>query len=123
MRNSGLGSLVTGVILGAYLVTGILSPRGLLVQPLHSKLDNALSLQTEQTNDLDGRPYWMSHKHLTSLEQFSGDHLLSATDPWASVISPELSVKVQAAFLPTPAYFFPQNALRAPPFRNFKTQF
>jgi hypothetical protein len=115
MRNSGLGRLITGVILGAYLVTGILSPRGLLLQALHFKLDNSLSFRNERSNDIDERPYWTSHKHLISSEQFSGDHILNTAKPWISVITPTLSLKTQAAFLPTLAYFFPQNALRAPP--------
>ena len=115
MRNSGLGRLITGAILGAYLITGILSPRGLLLQALHFKLDRSLSLRNERSNDLDERPYWTSHKHLISSEQFSGDHILNTAKPWISVITPTLYLKTQAVFLPTLAYLFPQNALRAPP--------
>ncbi|MGA7161810.1 MAG: hypothetical protein WBZ48_12455 [Bacteroidota bacterium] len=115
MKYPGPGRLVVKLILGAYLVTGIFSPRGLFVQPFHVKLDNVGSFQTEQAKDLDGRPYWMSHKHLTSLEQFSGDHLLSTAEPWTSVITPVLSLKNQSVLLPVAVTLFSANSLRAPP--------
>ena len=115
MKYPRLGRFLVKLLLGAYLVTGFFSPRGLFVQPIHFKLNNACTFQTEQTNDLDGRPYWMSHKHLSSLEQFSGDHLLSTAEPWTTVITSGQSLKIQAVFLPLSVPLFSPNSLRAPP--------
>lgn len=115
MRSSGLGRIIIGVVLGAYLGTGILSPRVPLVQMLHGKFDNSLSFQNERSIDIDETPYWTSHKHLTTPELFSSDHIICAAEPWVSVITPELSFEIQSAILPIPAPFSPSNAFRAPP--------
>ncbi len=115
MRDSRINRFFVGTILWAYLVTGALSPRSLLGQELFIKLDSFLSVQIERSIDIDERPYWTSHKHLTSSEQFSGDHILSAAGPWIGVVAPERSVEIQPARLPGPASFVPSNTLRAPP--------
>ena len=115
MRDSGINRFVVGIILSAYLVTGALGTGSLLGQTLFFRLTNSLSVQKERSVDLDERPYWTSHKHLISSEQFSSDHILSTAEPWISVIIPEQSVEIEAAHLPIPALLFPSNTLRAPP--------
>ena len=85
MRDSRINRLFVGTILWAYLVTGALSSRSLLGQELFFKLDSSLSVQNERSIDLDERPYWTSHKHLTSPEQFSSDHILSAAEPGSAL--------------------------------------
>lgn len=115
MRNSRLFRLILGGLLAAYLIPAILSPRNLIGQTLIFELHSSLSVQKGRSIDLDERPYWTSHRHLTSSEQFFSDHILSIAEPLMSVITPECSVEIQSAFLPTPAALCPQNALRAPP--------
>jgi hypothetical protein len=102
-------------LLVAYMVPGFLSPESLFGQALFFKLDSSLSVRNDRSIALDERPYWTSHKHLTSSEQFLSDHILSVAEPLMSVITPERSVEIQAAILPTPTSLCPQNALRAPP--------
>ncbi len=116
MEDLRFNRLTVAVLLSAYLVTGILSPTVLLGQALFFlKIDNSISVRNDRSIALDERPYWTSHKHLVSTEQFSNDHTLSITGPWISVITPKRSIQIQTTFLPTPAYLSPQNALRAPP--------
>jgi len=115
MRNSRLFRIIIGTLLGAYLIPAILSPRNLPGDALVFKLDSSLSVQNGRSIDLDERPYWTSHRHLTSSEQFLSDHILSIAEPLMGVITPERSLEIQAAFLPTPTALCPQNALRAPP--------
>ncbi len=115
MRNSRLFRVIIGALLAAYLIPAILSPRNLPGDALIFKLHSSLSVQNSRSIDLDERPYWTSHRHLTSSEQFLSDHILSVAEPLMSVITPERSVEIQAVFLPTPTSLCPQNALRAPP--------
>ncbi len=115
MRNSKFPRLLIAVLLGAYLVPGILNSRALFGPALFFKLSSSLSVQNDRSIDLDERPYWISHKHLTSSEQFSSDHILTAGEPWVSGIIPELFIEIAAAYPPAHAYFFPQIAFRAPP--------
>ena len=115
MSDSKFNRRFIGAILVAYMVTGALSPRSLLGQVLFFKLDNAPSVQNERSIDLDERPYWTSHKHLTSSEQFSSDHILNIAEPWISVIAPERFVEIQVAYLPTLAPLFSSITFRAPP--------
>jgi len=115
MKDSRFNHLIVGTILGAYLITGALSPQIHLGQVLLFKLGNSLSVHNDQSIDLDERPYWTSHKHLTSSEQFSSDHILSAAEPWISVIASDRSVEIPATHLPAPAPLFLSNTLRAPP--------
>ena len=90
MEDLRFNRLTVAVLLSAYLVTGILSPTVLLGQALFFlKLDNSISVRNDRSIALDERPYWTSHKHLISPEQFSNDHILSVTGPWISVIAPK----------------------------------
>ena len=115
MKNSRLSRLIIGALLAAYLIPAILSPRNLLGDALIFKLNSSLSVQNDRSINIDERPYWTSHKHLTSSEQFLSDHILSIAEPLMSVITPERSLEIQTAFLPIPISLCPQNALRAPP--------
>ncbi len=115
MRNPSVFRLIVGVLLAAYLFPAILSPRNLSGEALIFKLDSSLSVPNVRSIDLDERPYWTSHRHLTTSEQFLSDHILCMADPLMSVIAPERILEIQAAFLPTPTALCPQNALRAPP--------
>jgi hypothetical protein len=103
------------IILVAYLGTGNLSPMNLLGQSYYFKLDSSRTLHNERSIDLDERPYWTSHKHITSSEQFSSDHLLSTAEPWISAVVPKQTIEIPADFPPTPAHLLPQSPLRAPP--------
>lgn len=115
MEHLRFNRLSVATLLAAYLVTGSLSPTTLLCQALFFKLDNSISVRDDQSIVLDERPYWTSHKHLTSPEQFSNDHILGAAEPWTSAIGSEQTLDIQAAILPSPAPLFSSNALRAPP--------
>ncbi len=115
MRNSKLFRFIIGALLAAYLIPAILSQRNLIGQTLIFELHSSLSVQSGQSIDLDERPYWTSHRHLTSSEQFLSDHILSIAEPLMGVITHERSLEIQAAFLPTLTALCPQNALRAPP--------
>ncbi|MGA7160893.1 MAG: hypothetical protein WBZ48_07815 [Bacteroidota bacterium] len=115
MRYTRLHRLIVGIILSAYLVTGALSAQVHLRQTLFFKLDKSFSVHNDQSIDLDERPYWTSHKHITSSEQFSSDHILSAAEPWISVIATEQSVEIPATHLPASVPLISSNTLRAPP--------
>jgi hypothetical protein len=115
MRNSRLFRVIIAALLATYLIPAILSPRNLPGDALIFKLHSSLSVQNGRSIDLDERPYWTSHRHLTSSERFLSDHILSIAEPLMGAIAPEQSVEIQAAFLPPYISLFPQNALRAPP--------
>ena len=115
MNTSGPGRVIAELLLGAYLAAGLFSSAGFLVEPFQFRHGSNLSVHTAQSQDLDGRPYWMSHKHLTSLEKFSADQLRSTAEPWTGVIPPAPFGRVHAAFLPFPAPLFSPHSLRAPP--------
>jgi hypothetical protein len=115
MKNSRVSDFVVGIILAAYLIPAILSPRNLPGETLIFKLHSSLSVQNDRSIDLDERPYWTSHRHLNSSERFLSDHVLSIAEPLMGAITPERSVEIQAAFLPPHTSLSPQNALRAPP--------
>ena len=115
MRSSNFIRNYVGVILSAYLVTGILSPRSLSGQALFLKLEKSFSVQNELSIVLDARPYWTSHKHLVPPEQFSGDYALRTPEPLIGGIAPERTVEILPAFLPTSTRLFSSNHLRAPP--------
>jgi hypothetical protein len=115
MKGFRLNLLGVGAILAAYLVTGILNPKSLHGQEFFLKLNNSLSVRNERSIGLDERPFWTSHKHLTSSEKSSGDHILRTTEPWSSVTASERFVAILAVFFPIPIPLFPPNALRAPP--------
>lgn len=115
MENLRFNRLHVAVLLAAYLVTGILSPTTLLCQTSFFKLNNSISARDDRSIALDERPYWTSHKHLTSLEQFSSDHILNAAEPWISATDSEQTIDLHTVFLSTPAFLFSSNALRAPP--------
>jgi hypothetical protein len=115
MKNSRVSHFVVGAIIAAYLVPAILSPRNLPGQPLIFELHSSLSVQNDRSIDLDERPYWTSHRHLTSSERFLSDHILTIAEPLMGVITPERSGEIQATFLPPHTSLSPQSALRAPP--------
>jgi hypothetical protein len=115
MRNSRFIRNVVGAILGAYLVTGILSPRSLQGHALFLKLEKSFSVQNELSIVIDGRPYWTSHKHIIPSEKFSGNYALRTPEPLIGAIAPERTVEILAAFLPTSTPLFSSNHLRAPP--------
>jgi len=115
MRRSKFIHNIIGVILSAYLVTGILSPGSLHGQSLFLKVEKSFSVQNELSIVVDGRPYWTSHKHLIPPEKFSGDYALRTPEPLIWAIAPERTDEVFAANSPTPASFLSSNHLRAPP--------
>ena len=115
MKGFRLNLLGVWAILAAYLATGILSPKSLHGQEFFLKPNNSLSVRNEQSIGLDERPFWTSHKHLTSSENSPGDHILRTAEPWSSVTASERFVTIQALFFPIPIPLFPANALRAPP--------
>jgi hypothetical protein len=115
MGNSSVRHLVIAGILGAYMVPGILSSTSLLGQALFFKLNPFFSVHNDRSIDIDERPYWTSHRHLTSSEQFSGDQFFNVAVPWISIITPLCYTEISAAFIPTPIPLFPPNPLRAPP--------
>ena len=115
MKHSGYNRLIIALILGAYLVTGALSPRTMLSQDLFSKLGQSLSAQAQRSIVLDERPYWTSHKHLISSEQSSGDHDLSIAEPWNGHISSDRLVEVPPQFFPIDSPVTSSASLRAPP--------
>jgi hypothetical protein len=115
MRNSKFIRSVIGAILVAYIATGIISPRGLQGQALFLKLEKSFSVRNELSIVLDGRPYWTSHKHLIPSEKFSGDYALRTPEPLMGAITPERTVEILAAFIPTSTLLFSSNHLRAPP--------
>ncbi|HTR80959.1 MAG TPA: hypothetical protein VMM58_04955 [Bacteroidota bacterium] len=115
MRVSKFDRLAVGIILSAYLVAGALSPKNLLDEALFFKTDKALSGQADRSIIFDELPFWTSHKHLTSSEQFSKHCILDAAEPWISVLSSERFGEIAAVFFPTPARSFSPTALRAPP--------
>ena len=93
MRNPSVFRLIVGVLLAAYLFPAILSHRNLSGEALIFKLDSSLSVPNVRSIDLDERPYWTSHRHLTTSEQFLSDHILCMADPLMGVIAPEQSWK------------------------------
>jgi hypothetical protein len=103
------------IILGAYLVTGVLSAKCLLSGELFLKLEQSFSGRDLQSIALDELPFWTSHKHLTSLEQYSSDHILSSVEPWIGTFSTERFGDFNAAHLHVTTPFFPPTAFRAPP--------
>ncbi len=115
MRTSRLGRFVIGTILAAYMVPAILSPRSVLGEIIFFKLNSSLSVRNDRIIDTGERPYWTSRRYLASLEQFSNDHILSATESWINVDSRDLFVELEAMYPPTPGHLFPQNIFRAPP--------
>ena len=124
MKGFRLNLLGVGAILAAYLVTGILSPKSLHGQDFFLKLNNSLSVQNERSIGFDERPFWTSHKHLISSEQFSGDHILNTAKPWISVITPEhCPSKLRQHFSRRLHISFLQTLFAHLLFHNFKTQF
>lgn len=115
MKNSTFDRFAVAAILFAYLGTGNLSPMNLLGQSFFLKLDDSRSLHNERSINLDERPYWTSHKHITSSEQFSTDHLLTAAEPWVSAAVAKQTIEIPADVPPTPGHILPQSLLRAPP--------
>jgi hypothetical protein len=115
MKDSHYNRFAVAIVLVAYLGTGNLSPMNLLGQSFYFKLGASRALHNERSIDLDERPYWTSHKHITSSEQFSADHTLSTAQPWVSAVVPKLTIETTADIPPTSAYFLPQSPLRAPP--------
>ncbi len=115
MGNSRIRHIVIAGILGAYMVPGILSSTSLLGQALFFKLDPSFSVHNDRSIDIDERPYWTSHRHFTSSEQFSSGQFLNVAGPWISIITPLRYTEIPAAYIPTPIPLFPPNPLRAPP--------
>jgi len=107
--------LIVSAILGAYLATGVLSTRSLLGQELFSKLDQSLSGQDQRSIALDDRPFWTSHKHLISPENFFDDHNLNLAEPWNGAVSSEKFAEIPPMYLPVDSPYFSATALRAPP--------
>jgi len=115
MKESYYKRFAVAIILFAYLGTGNLSPMNLLGQSFYFKLDASRTIHNERSIDLDERPYWTSHKHITSSEQFSNDHVLSTAESWISPVVPKQTIEIPADFPPTPGHLLPQSPLRAPP--------
>ncbi len=115
MGNSRIRNIVIAAILGAYMVPSILSPTSLLGQSLIFKLDPSFTVQNGRSIDVDERPYWTSHRHLTFSEQLSGDQILNSAEPWISIVASQRLSNIPAVFIPTPIPLFPPNPLRAPP--------
>lgn len=115
MRSSRFIRNIVVAILGAYLLTGILSPRSVQGQAFFLKLEKSFSVQNELTILIDARPYWTSHKHLIPSENFSGDYALRTTEPLISAIALGRTIEIHTAFLPTSTLLYSSNALRAPP--------
>ena len=115
MGNSRIKHLLVIAILGTYVVPCMLSSRSLLGQPLFFKLDPSFSVHNDRNIDIDERPYWTSHRHLTSSEHFSNDQVLNAAVLWTSIVDPQCFCEMPAVFIPTPVIIFPPNYLRAPP--------
>lgn len=115
MKHTPFTRIITTALLAAYLATGILSPTCLLSQSSFFKLDNSITFRNDRSIALDERPYWTSHKHLISSEQFSNDHILGAAAPWINAADTGETVASHAIILPAASTSFSSNALRAPP--------
>jgi len=115
MKNPALRGLIIGILLGAYMVPGILSRENLLGQILSLKLDSAPSVHADRSINLDERPYWTSHRHILASVQFFGDQILFAVEPWLSAVKLQQHREIQGSFPTLLANSSPHNAFRAPP--------
>ena len=103
------------VLLAAYLITGVLSPKTLLGESLFTKLDQSLSGQSTHSIVLDERPFWTSHKHLESSDRWFEQHAVLTSGLWSPVFNLELFLTPLDREIHPDLPCFPTAALRAPP--------
>jgi len=115
MNNPALRGIIIGILLGAYMVPGILSRENLFGQPLFFKLHSTPSVHVDRSINLDARPYWTSHRHIVSSEKVFSDQILFTIEPWLGAVKLRHRREIKGSFPTLLANSSPHNAFRAPP--------